>query len=486
MFLTALAVRRRVPLWLAGLALGLAAGFRPQGVLGLALALLLAAVWLRARAHTCAATGLAVALGTLAWLLPLLAAFGWSIGALRTYLGGATTFVRTQESLFATVVSGESVAARWRELWFWSSQAVFAPAAGWLRVGLFWGMLALIGIAGLKLRCSRGLWLCLAWCLPQALLHVLFLNPSLTRYLLTFLFPVAMLVAAGLDSILPRRLAAGVVLAFMAVVGSSALPLARGLHTIPAPPEQLVAYVAERFSSSQTLIIARQSYNALAYHLPGWQTRFADYYGDAALERQIAEGQQTYVVIADPETLQPSEEYVEIETRRFARDAQIHAKHAQVEVNVSGRAAHLALRDFALPEAKMIQLGTPQDGKYVLDGWYRREEIGGVAARWTGSEITATLRVFLPQEDVTLTLRVWSFAPEQTLEAFCGDQFVGSVSVPQNWADVSVRLPASGIPADALTYIHLCPAVLVMPASDGRSTDRRTLGIAVAELKFTR
>jgi len=275
-----------------------------------------------------------------------------------------------------------------------------------------------------------------------------------------------------------------IVLAFMAVVGSSALPLARGLHTIPAPPEQLVAYVAERFPWSQTLIIARQSYNALAYHLPGWQIRFADYYGDAALEREIAEAQPVYVVVADPEALQPGEEYIEIETRRFARDAQIHAKHAQVEVNVYGRAAQLAPRDFALPETKTIQIGAAQDGKYVLAGWYRREEIGGVAARWTGAEITTTLRVFLPQEDVTLTLRTWSFAPEQTVGVFCGEQFIVSVPVPQNWTDVSVRLPASCIPADALTYLHLRPSALVMPASDGHSTDRRTLGIAVAEIRF--
>jgi hypothetical protein len=154
-------------------------------------------------------------------------------------------------------------------------------------------------------------------------------------------------------------------------------------------------------------------------------------------------------------------------------------------MNAYGRAAQLAPRDFSLPETKTIPIGTAVDGKYVLGGWYRREEIAGAAARWTGAEITATLRVFLPQQDVTLTLRAWSFAPEQHVDVFCGDLLVGSVSVPQNWADVSVRLPASCIPTDALTYIHLRPAVLVMPASDGHSTDRRTLGIAVAEIRFT-
>ncbi|MBM4430551.1 MAG: glycosyltransferase family 39 protein, partial [Chloroflexi bacterium] len=176
MYLTTLAVKRRAPLWLAGLGLGIAAGFRPQGALGLALALLLTALWLRARAQAWAATALTVVLGAAAWLLPLLASFNWSIGALRTYLGGATTFVRTQESLFATTLSSASLAARWRELWFWSSQAVFAPAAGWLHIALFLGTLALIGIAGLQ-RKSRALGLCLAWCLPQTLLHILFLNP---------------------------------------------------------------------------------------------------------------------------------------------------------------------------------------------------------------------------------------------------------------------------------------------------------------------
>jgi hypothetical protein len=146
--------------------------------------------------------------------------------------------------------------------------------------------------------------------------------------------------------------------------------------------------------------------------------------------------------------------------------------------------AALTVRDFALPETKSILVGTPQDAKYMLGGWYRREEIGGVAARWTGAEISSTLRVLLLQQTMTMTIHAWSFSPDQRVELLCNDQFIASVPVPQNWTDVSVPLPASCIPPDGLTYIYFRPMVFGAPANDGKSTDRRTLGIAVSAIQF--
>jgi len=484
MWFIVLAVKRRAPLWVAGLCLGVAAGFRPQGVIGLATALLLAAIRLRTKPKMWLVSGSAIIISVLTWLLPLLAALAWKVAALRVYLSGATAFVTTQESLFATVVSAQSVAARWQALWFWSSQAVFAPIAGWLRALLFAGTLFFMGIACLRRRNNIGVWLCMAWLVPQLVVHLLFLNPSLTRYLLAFLFPVAILVAVGLDSLSSKRVSVTTVVVLMVVVGSAALPLANKLHTLQSPPEQLAAYIADRFTPTQTLIVARQSYNALAYHLPGWDVRFADYFGDAVLKQEFARGQATYIVIADPEGLRPDEQYVEIETRSFARDPQIHAKHARVDVNVYSRTAGLAWRDFALPETKSILVGTPQDAKYILDGWYRREDIGGVAARWTGSDISATIRVLLPQGTMTMTIRAWSFSPNQVVELFCNDQFFASVPVPQDWTEVSAPLPVSCIQPHALTHISFRPTVLAVPANDGKSTDCRSLGIAICEIRF--
>jgi hypothetical protein len=480
-----LAIRRKAPLWAAGACLGLAAGFRPQGVLGLAAALLLAAVWLRAKPKAWLAAGAAILVSAAAWLLPLLAAFGWNLHGLYVYLTGATSFVTSQESLFATALSGESIAARWSDVWFWSSQAVYGPLVDWLRAALFAGTLVLAGFACIKHRKDVGVWLCVAWLAPQVVLQLLFLNPTLTRYLLALLFPTAILVAAGLDTLFRRRfISAAIVLAFVAIVGVAAFPVALGLHTVPAPPEQLASYIAERFPEDGTLVIARQSYSALAYRLPGWDVRFADYFGDAALLDEIARTQPSYVVIADPETLRPGEEYVEVETRTFSRDAQIHAKHAHVDVNVYGRAESLSPRDFALPESGAILVGTPQDAKYLLGGWHRREEVGGIPARWMGAESVAFLRVLLPSSAKTLTLKTLSFPPDQVVEVLCNGEAVGSASVPQGWVEVSVAMPPSCIQSDALTHIGLRPASLASPSADGRSTDTRLLGIAVAEIRF--
>jgi 4-amino-4-deoxy-L-arabinose transferase-like glycosyltransferase len=492
----ALAVKRRAPLWPAGLVLGIAAGFRPQGVLGLTAALVLAGMSLRCSPGEWLRTALAAAAGALTWLLPLLAAFGGSWPALQAYLLGATGFVASQESLFSTALSCKSVQARWQEVWFWSSQAAFGPLVESLRAALFAG--TVVGIAAAWRRKGKdiGVWMCLAWLAPQLLLQLLFLNPSLTRYLLALLFPVAVLVAvgliprpalpsAGLSSLLPRRLGLIVVLACAVVVGAATLPLAQALHTQRSPPEQLAAYVAQRFEPARTLVIARQSYNALLYHLPGWQVLFADYYGDAALEQEIARRQAPYVLIADPESLRLGEPYLEVETRTFARDPQIHAKHARVELNVYGLATDLDPRDLALPEGGSIAIGTPQDARYVLEGWYRREEVGGMAARWTGSAESAIVRAWLPRDTRTLTLRAVSFAPDQVLELSCDGLTFGRVEVPQNWSEIAVTVPGTCLRPEQVTHLTLHAGVLLSPASDGQSTDSRTLGVAIHELRFS-
>ncbi len=159
-----------------------------------------------------------------------------------------------------------------------------------------------------------------------------------------------------------------------------------------------MTYVESRLPSGSTLITAGQSYNALSYGLPGWDVRLTDHFGEAGLAQAMAAGTWDYVVVADPEALRPDERYVELETVTFTRDPQIHAKHARVVANIYGRADALSGHDFALPPDGTIRIGTPADGKYVLGGWYRREEIGGLPARWTGDGDEAQLRLLLPAE----------------------------------------------------------------------------------------
>ena len=483
-FLVVLALTHRAPLWIAALCLGIAGGFRPQAITGLTLALLLALVRLRARPRAWLACALASLASTLAWLLPLLATFSWNVDSLIVYLSSAMSFVSAQESLFASALTPAWIAARWQDLWFWSSQAIFGPLAEWIRAALAAGTLVLVSAACIKRRKDIGIWLCVAWLAPQAVVHVLFLNPSLTRYLLAFLFPLFLLAAAGLDLLPWKRIGLASALFFMAGVGSATLPLAHSLHTVHAPPEQLAAYIAQRFSPEGTLVIARQSYPALKAHLPGWEIRFAEYFGEDSLEREIAQSAASYVVIADPRSVRPSEQYVEIETRTFVRDPQVHAKHARVEVNIYGRAIDLAMQDFSLPESGTIYLGTPQDAKYLLEGWYWREDIGGVTGRWTGSDATASLRVFLSPKTTTLTVLTRSFPPEQVVELLCNNRPLDSALIPQSWVEIAVELPVWCIQEDELTQITFRPSVLARPADDGHSTDWRKLGIAIAEVKF--
>ena len=493
----ALAARRSWPAWLAGLLLGIAAGFRPQAVPGLTLACFLVWLWLGLNARQWLIAILATGLGALTWLTPTLAAFGWNVGAMLGYFAGATGFVAGQESLFATAVTVETILMRWQVVWQWGSQAVFGPLPEFMRAVLGLGalFLAIYGTVARRRHSAHprrlAVALCWAWLIPQAILHVVFLNPELTRYALVLLPPAAILVAHGLDMLFHAystrdvRVPFGVSLVFAVVVGSQALPLAQVLHTVPAPPDQLAAAIQSRLTPDNTLIVARQSYNALAYHLRGWDVRFADAYSPDALAREVASTTAGYVVIADPESLQPGEAFVEIETLSFQRDAQVHAKHALVAANLYGRADALAARDFALPPDGIIHIGTPQDGKYVLNGWYRREGVGGVQARWMGSEGEASLRVLVPAGATRVAVRLLSFPPDQQLTVSCEGETLGQAAVPQAWVEASFDIPSRCIKIDRPAMFTLRPGRRSAPSGSGSSTDRRLLGVAVTMVQFT-
>ncbi len=501
--LLALALRRPTAARLSIAAgwVGVAAGFRPQAVLGLAAAWLVVAVWSRASWRAWTLAGLSAGAGALSWLLPTLAAFAWNVDALRGYMTGAAGFVAGQESLFATTVTPQSLGVRLAAVWDWGSQAVFGPLPAPLRTGLAIGALVLAVLPAVKRKPSashlsgaHAAWgVCIAWLLPQAIVQVLFLNPELTRYLLACLLPAALLAAAGLAQLaalvrgansLYRYAPAAVGLAFYTLTGSAALPLAQTLHTVPAPPDQLAAYLARRLPRAGTFILARQSYNALAYELPGWTVRFADAYAPDAVPQLLAASRATYIVIADPEGVQPGESYVQIDALHFSRDPQVHAKHAAVDANLYGLASALGPDEFTLPPDGMIHIGAPLAGKYLLQGWYRAEDIGGVAARWTGSADSAALRVLLPQRAATLTMKVMSFVPGQVIALRCDGRLLWRTPVYQQWTWVSFELPADCAHAGRPTVLDFRPSLRRAPADDGSSTDRRPLAVAISEIRI--
>lgn len=494
----ALAIGRRLPAWLPGLLLGICAGFRPQAVIGLGVACLLAWLWLRLSARRWLIALGAVGVGALTWLTPTLAAFDWNLDAMLGYFGGATAFVAGQESLFAAAVTPATIAARWQAVWEWGSRAVFGPLPAVARMALGIGALILALVGSLSVRPRRAgdtrpilVALCWGWLLPQAALHILFLNPELTRYALAMLVPAAILAANGLETLaraLPARacwLPAGVSMVFAAIVGAQALPLAHTLHAVPAPPDQLAAAIAGRFRPDNTLIVARQSYNALAWLLPAWDVRFADAYSPDVLARDISDTSAAYVVIADPEALQPGEAFVEIDALSFARDPQVHAKHAQVTANVYGRVDSLVARDFALPSDGIVRMGTPQDGKFVLAGWHRRELVGGVSARWMGADAEASLRVLLPSANLRLTVRLMSYPPAQTLTALCDGEPLGEAAVAQTWSEVTFDVPAGCARSSRPSIITLRPSRRAAPADSGASSDHRLLSVAVTLVELT-
>jgi hypothetical protein len=133
-----------------------------------------------------------------------------------------------------------------------------------------------------------------------------------------------------------------------------------------------------------------------------------------------------------------------------------------------------------LPPDGTLNLGDGGDERYLGPGWYYAENIGGPQARWTGREPMATLRLTLAQRDYHVTLRVASYAPNQTVTVSANDRRIAEVSISEGWGEYTFDLPEAMIAPDGtlvLTFAHT-QTESAYARTGGQSDDRRPLAVA--------
>ncbi len=133
-----------------------------------------------------------------------------------------------------------------------------------------------------------------------------------------------------------------------------------------------------------------------------------------------------------------------------------------------------------LPPNGKLDLGEPGDYRFVGQGWYDIENIGGPQGRWTGEIATSTLRLVIPAGSTRIRFRVLAYPANQSVVVSVNGQKIGEVNLANDWADYELTVPADALHTDGPSLVTLDHARLesAFDRTGGVSQDRRLLAAA--------
>ncbi len=492
--------------FVAGAALlGLSLGVRPQSNLP-ALLLLGWAAWCYIQRRDWRALALAAGAGlaaVLAWLIPVTL----SAGGLRPYLdllAAHSEHVWRSDSLFgAGPVTLTALQGRALDL----AHTLLLPTAGvdvYARLGagdiVRISALAAFFAGGLALADwrRRETWLLAIWTLVILLPLALFESLNRERLALPLVPPLLLLAVGGWLRLSRQGVGAHargwvVKLAVMAMLAQGA-PLAQTLAAVPAPPAQAADFLRAHYPPGETLIAAAGSYRAAQVELPGYRLLYRYEWNAGAAREAAASGRYAHIAILDREVfgdviadLDGGGRYVPVVDRSFERDPGVHWQHSQVRLQVLAPLDALRPADLALPPGGLIDLGAPDDGRYLGQGWFRGEEVGGASARWAGDGLVSALRVSLPPgEGYAVAFRAAAFPPEQAVSVRVNGHTVARLPLAADWAEYAFAIDPALLAEDAIATVELvhAQAVSAREQSGGINPDERPLAAAYDWFRF--
>jgi hypothetical protein len=446
-------------------------------------------------AHLCWLKAVGVGLlGILVWLIPVAVLSG----GLRPYallIGGHASHVGQADALFGmNMPLGRALRVRliaFGDTGLLSLTGVDAyppQPPGAVARHLLWVLLIAAGAlkADWRQRQTRDLGL---WWLATALQVLLFETLDRPRLLLPLVPPLVLLIATGWVRWVRRSVTRAALLCgiFLATLLQT-LPLVTQLTQIPAPPTQATAYIQAHYPPDSTLVAAAGAFRAAQVALDSYPLVYLYTFDPEAVAAILTE-HITHVVILDRDQftseairiLSRDGALVTIEDRLFSRDRRVHTQHDQVRLQILTSPELVPTQALTLPDSGCLDLGGSEDGRYLGQGWFRSEEIGGTMARWAGGELTSTLQLILPpSSDQTLRIRAQAYPPQQTVTVMVDDQTIGSISLRDTWTEAAVALPHALTQAGERVTVRLVHRVLASPfeVSAGASSDKRALAAA--------
>ncbi len=138
------------------------------------------------------------------------------------------------------------------------------------------------------------------------------------------------------------------------------------------------------------------------------------------------------------------------------------------------------------PGVYRISLGQPGDEGFIGQGWYRKEDVGGTPARWTGGSPETQLYVSLPPaSEYTLSLRAVAFSTPRTVRVAANSEVLGDLVItPGDWREYTLIIPAHLVGIEGKLEFTLTADGMVSAAEAGLSADTRPLAAAYTWVEF--
>ncbi len=483
-------------------ALGLSLGVRPQsnymGILLCGFAL----IWMLIRHRNWRIPLFSLifgAIGVFIWLIPTLN----SVGGLDAYLALIAQHgehVSTSDSLFS---AGMTLTSRINDL----LETFLLPTLG-VSVYRPFGLaewLILLACAGwviIGILCADyrkpSTWFIVIWAVVMFIPYFLFTSLNRPRLMLPCIPPLLLWAGLGWERILRMK----PVLRGVGVIGASGLavffaiqsiPLATIIHTIPAPHDQARDYIRQLYPPDQTAIAVAGSYRTIQTELNDYRAIFYRYQFDpSTVQAQIRAENYAYIAIVDRDgfgdvmsALDDDGRYVPIDDVQFYRDERVHWEHHQTRLQVLMPLDQLTADRLTLPEDGEINIA--EDGKFLGSGWFRREDVGGVMARWGGDSLISQVRVTLVPQHYQVEFFATPFTDNMTVTVMLNGVMIAELALSGGWAVYSFDLPADMIPEGEIVLLELVHDTMLSPydQTGGASSDRRALTVAYAWVRFT-
>jgi hypothetical protein len=136
--------------------------------------------------------------------------------------------------------------------------------------------------------------------------------------------------------------------------------------------------------------------------------------------------------------------------------------------------------------AFVVDIGSPDDLRYIGWGWHRPEAIFDVTLRWAGEYPQADVYVDLPPGGYALTVTAQAFWEQRELRLLVNDQPVGEPAnvIVDGLQDFIFDIPADLIGDGGHVRVSLVYDAVLVPVEIGQSEDERRLSVAVDRLRF--
>jgi hypothetical protein len=134
--------------------------------------------------------------------------------------------------------------------------------------------------------------------------------------------------------------------------------------------------------------------------------------------------------------------------------------------------------------AYVIDIGAPEDVRYLGQGWHAPETVAGVTLRWAGAASQADLYLDLPPDPYRVTISAQSYTETRTVRLLVNGVETGEplTIAPDALNAYTVDMPQAALGDGRHVRLTLAYDAALSPSAISESADSRLLALAVEQL----